>query len=255
MDLMKINEELNRYLHLQSVPVAIKLCQSIGDVPPEAQFPRKDLGFRMTTCQVIGMVRKRGGVLAFTKGDSNCAPGSITLGFAPAVDFYLKGGICAGIYTETMEAGERSEAAVARFSPGEYEALVMATLLEAPFEPDILLVYGNPAQVMRLIHAACYKRGGVLLATLTGRLGCAQEIVRTAQTQECQFVLPGNGERIIGHTQDHEVVFSIPASQLDEILEGLEKTHQANIRYPIRSYLSYEVVFPPPYQELMAMLE
>src|SRR3989441_4489490 len=64
------------------------------------------------------------------------------------------------MYTATKEAGVRSEAAVDKFAPGEFACLLVAPLDRAPFEPHLVCIYANPAQVMRLTQAALWKRGG-----------------------------------------------------------------------------------------------
>jgi uncharacterized protein (DUF169 family) len=49
------------------------------------------------------------------------------------------------MYTETKDAGQRSEAAVDRFAVGEDHTLLVAPLDRATFEPDLVCLYGNPA--------------------------------------------------------------------------------------------------------------
>jgi hypothetical protein len=36
------------------------------------------------------------------------------------------------------------------------------------------------------------------------------------------------------------MVYAIPSSNLKDLVEGLEKTHERGIRYPIPSYLRYQ---------------
>jgi hypothetical protein len=56
-------------------------------------------------------------------------------------------------------------------------------------------------------------------------------------------------------TQDDEMTFLIPASNIDTVLDGLAKTHKAGIRYPITSFFNFEATFPPSYQEQMKIWE
>src|SRR5204862_5559364 len=103
-----------------------------------------------------------------------------------------------GMYTETKEASRRSEAAVDKFAPGEYYALLVAPLDRATFEPHVVCIYANPAQVMRLTQAALWKRGGRLASSFEGRAVCADIIVTTMKTGEAQVILPCSGDRIFG---------------------------------------------------------
>ena len=69
------------------------------------------------------------------------------------------------MYTETKEAGQRSEAAVDKFAPGEYATLLVAPLDRATFEPHLVCMYGEP----RAGHAA--DAGRAVAARRQARLG------------------------------------------------------------------------------------
>jgi hypothetical protein len=65
-------------------------------------------------------------------------------------------------------------------------------------------------------------------------------------------VLPGNGDRVWAACQDHEMIMALPGSFLGDLVDGLEKTHQKGIRYPIPSYLRYrpEIAFTIPLSDV-----
>src|SRR5437773_6868731 len=102
---------------------------------------------------------------------------------------------------------------------------------------------------MRLTQAALWKRGGKLASAFGGRVVCADIIVTTMRTDRPQVILPCSGDRIFGQTQDHEMAFTIPWSQMEEIIEGLRGTHAGGIRYPITQFMEYEAKMPPRYME------
>jgi uncharacterized protein (DUF169 family) len=107
---------------------------------------------------------------------------------------------------------------------------------------------------MRLIQGALYNGGGAVHSSAMGRLGCAA-IITAIKKDECRYLVPGNGDRIFGMTQDYEMAFLIPPSQVDTLMDGLVKTHKAGIRYPITSFFDFEATFPPSYQEQMRIWE
>jgi len=43
----------------------------------------------------------------------------------------------------------------------------------------VIAVYANSAQVLRLVHAALYSRGGRVVSTSGGRQGCAEIVIQT----------------------------------------------------------------------------
>ena len=219
-------------------------------VPERARRPARDFGKLSMNCQVIDMSRRYGWTIALTRDDSICSLGITALGFDRPTHLYNSGTLCEGMYTATKEAGARSEAAVDKFLPGEYHALLVGPLDRATFEPDVVVVYANPAQVMRLTQASLWKTGGRLASSFQGRIVCADIIVTTMQTGQPQVILPCSGDRIFGQTQDHEMAFAIPWARMPEIIEGLEGTHRGGIRYPITQFMEYEAKLPPKYMEV-----
>jgi uncharacterized protein (DUF169 family) len=246
MDPEKVDARLRFYLRSQSFPVAVRMLRPGEPVPAEARRPGRDFKEKFTHCQVINMARRWGWTLALTGEDASCPLGITAFGFEKLTHLSTSGVLCAGLYTATADAGVHSEAAVDRFPVGEYCALLVAPLDRCTFEPDLVVLYASPAQVMRLVQAALWKRGGKLTSSFGCRIDCSETVVTPIRTGECQVVLPGAGDRVFGQTQDHEMAFSIPWARMEEVLEGLEGTHQAGIRYPIAPVSISGLKSPPP---------
>ena len=64
------------------------------------------------------------------------------------------------------------------------------------------------------------------------------------------LVHPGRGERILAGTDESEMFFSVPAKELELLVDGLEKTHKKGTRYPIQSYMIYQPPVIPPVKTL-----
>jgi len=69
-------------------------------------------------------------------------------------------------------------------------------------------------------------------------------VLQTFKTQEPKVVLPGNGDRVWAMVQDDELLFTIPAGWLDQVVAGLEVTQQTVVRYPIPVDVRHEPNFP-----------
>ncbi|HUK54117.1 MAG TPA: DUF169 domain-containing protein, partial [Candidatus Binatia bacterium] len=151
---------------------------------------------------------------------------------------------------ETKEAGARTEAATDRLPPGACQYLLTSPAARAEFAPDAVIIYGNPAQVMRLVTGALWKRGGAITSSFTGRVDCSDEIIRPVLSGEYQVILPCYGDRVFSQTDDTEMAFSLPGARMDELVEGLEGTHKGGIRYPIPAFLRYTPQYPQHYYEL-----
>ena len=249
IDVKTADRELTTYVRPQTFPVAIRMLRPGEAIPERAKRPARDFKKLSMNCQVIDMARRYGWTIALTREDSICSLGIAALGLEKPTHLHHSGTLCEGMYTETKEAGRRSEAAVDAFRPGEYAGLLVAPLDRATFEPDLVCVYATPAQVMRLTQAALWKRGGKLTSSFGGRIDCSEIVVTTMRTGEPQVILPCSGDRIFGQTQDHEMAFTIPWSRMEEIVEGLRGTHAGGIRYPITQFMEYEAKLPPRYME------
>lgn len=140
-----------------------------------------------------------------------------------------------------------------KFKPGEIDGIVFGPLRRAEYKPEVLIIYGNAAQVMRLVAAALYKRGGRIESSFASRMDCSDHLVVPLRTDQPQVILPCNGDRIFAGAQDDEMAFTVPWGKVGELLEGLEGTQKGGIRYPIPSFLTYEPGMPRKYEELLAM--
>ncbi|NQU63092.1 MAG: DUF169 domain-containing protein [SAR324 cluster bacterium] len=249
-DMKEIEQSLNTYIRPLTFPLAIKMLKSESEIPERTRRPFRDLKKKVAICQGIGMARKLGWTIAMGKEDMQCSLGAAPFGFFNNLDFFNEGNLANGMFTGSKEAGKKEEDLISRFDHGQYSHILVAPLAHCGFTPDMFMVYGNPAQIMRLVQGTLHKEGGAVHSSAMGRLGCAT-IITVLQNKECRYLIPGNGDRIFGMTQDDEMSFMIPEPKMVTVLDGLRETHKAGIRYPITSYLNFEASFPPSYQQQM----
>lgn len=254
MELHKISRALDLYIRPQTFPVAIRMSSSAGEIPQKAKRPKRDLGKQMAVCQGIALARRYGWLIAMGKEDMLCPLGALTLGFLPAKASFLDGSFPVAFWVKNQTIGARIAQGLPRLEQGKYTHMVTAPIHRANFEPQVIIVYGNPAQVARLIQAAVYGTGEALTSSSAGGYACSQEITTTILSNECQFILSSGGDRVIAQAQDHEAAFAAPMSKVEALIEGLEGSHQAGVRYPTPSFLTFEPEFPPVFGELMDYL-
>lgn len=246
----QVNEEIEKFVRPQTFPLAIRMAKSGEPLPDKVRRPFADMGIKVAICQTFSIARRYGWALAVGREDLSCPLAKTAFGFEAVLPYYAEGNLACGMYTATAEAGARTEAEVPKFALGEYERVIVSPLGRAAFEPHVLLVYANSAQVMRLVAAALYRRGGRLHSSFSARLDCADAVIETMHTGRPQVILPCYGDRIYGQTEDHEMAFAVPWADADELVAGLQGTHQGGIRYPIPAWLRYTGEFPEKYQQL-----
>jgi uncharacterized protein (DUF169 family) len=254
MELKEVNESLNSYIRPGSFPVAIKMVSSADEIPEKVRMPKRDLGMTMPLCQGIALARRLGWSVAMGEEDMLCPFGALTLGFLPAKPKFLDGTFNLPFWLKDQAARARICQAIPRLEQGEYTHVVIAPLHRANFEPQVIVIYGNPAQVARLIQVATYETGEAIASTSLGAADCAENITTPILTDQCRFIVTGGGTRVIVQTQDHECSFAVPVSKLESVIEGLEKSHKAGQVYPTASFLAYQARFPRVFGELMDYL-
>ncbi len=245
MDLQGIHETLKTYINPPTPPLAIKLVPPGEELPGNAKIPSLHFKNRLTICQCFNMVRYSGITIALGKEDQSCAAGSIILGFKEPISYFKEGNLVAGMYAANHEIGAVMEENLERFPAGKYIYLLVAPLSRANFEPDLINIYGNPAQMARLVQAAHYNSGRAVQSSFTGRAECAHALVRTMESGDYQLLLLCNGERVFAHAQDFEMSFTFPLARADELISGLAESHKNGIRYPVPFWVNYRAVFPP----------
>jgi len=252
--LKKLDDALGRYVRPDTFPLAIRMLKPGEEVPPDVKIPSKSFKENWIVCQSIGVARRYGWGIAVGRDDVICPLSAIAFGFRKPNDDYLKGYAANGMYCKDEEAAAKLEASTWKFEPGTYDYVCVAPVNRAQFEPHVVAVYANSAQVLRLVHASLYNHGGRVVSTVGGRLDCAEIVIQTMSTDEPKVILPCTGDRIFGMAQDTEMVFAFPWRYTDEIVAGLEGTHKGGIRYPITVAMRETVTMPKTYQDLMQKL-
>jgi uncharacterized protein (DUF169 family) len=250
MDARTFAREIETHVRVATFPVAAKLLRAEEPLPEKARRPLRDMKIQVAVCQAMAMARRYGWTVALGEEDINCVLTKTAFGFAPLTEHYTSGMLACGMYVESLEAGARTEAATERLPHGKFRHLVLAPAARADFSPDALVIYGNAAQVMRLVTGALWQRGGAITSSFTGRVDCSDEVIRTMLSGDYQVILPCYGDRVFGQTEDSEMAFSLPGTKMEELVEGLAGTHKGGIRYPIPTFLRYTPQYPEHYYEL-----
>jgi uncharacterized protein (DUF169 family) len=115
--------------------------------------------------------------------------------------------------------------------PGQ--AIVAGPLAKATFEPDMIMVFGNPAQVMMLLCGMQKVRYEMFDFTFLGEGACMDSFGRYYTTGKTSVAIPCYGERALGQVADDEIVIALPPQELDRAIEGLEILANSGFGYPI----------------------
>ena len=255
MDLAGFGQAVNTYVRLETSPVAVRLLDSADEIPERTRMPMRDFGVKMPLCQGTALARRHGIVVAMGQEDMLCPLGSAAVGFVPGKEGFLDGRFDVPYWTSSQEATGNLLKGMARLEHGRHKYVLMAPLERASFEPHVVVMYGNPAQVARMIQAVVYVTGEPVVSRSMGGGACSEQIARTVLTGKAQSVLAGGGDRMLAMTQDNETSLALPASMLESFAEALAVTHKRGARYPTRPWLTFGASMPPSFGKMMEYLE
>ncbi len=247
----ELNLKIEQLIRPNTFPVGIKISTG-KDIPEKFRRPVKLVGHRINICQGVNMARRYGWNFAFLQEDMACPLSIPIFGFCEDPDFVTRGEIIYPDFTNSLEAAQRTQAMQPKAPVGSIGSILLGPLNRFDFEPDLVLVYGSPAQVVRLVQGALYREGGSIESRFSGRCACAQEFIYPYLSQKCNVIIPAQGERLFAMTTDDELAFSIPRSQIEAVIEGLETTHKRGVsRMPTPFFgIRIEPQFPERYAEL-----
>ncbi len=252
MNYQEAARELKTTLRLRTEPLGVAFLAAPPDFPEKTRRPSQVFGKRVTICQGVTMARVYGWAVGLTPEDLICVPGMLAFGLAPESDpgEELAGLVCEVGFHREKEAARREVEVLSRFAPQEIGGLYLAPLDRLGREPDVVVVYGNPAQLMRLLQGAAFALGERVRGDFGGKVECSSYLIGPHKTGEVRVAIPGMGDRIFSMTQDDELVVSFPSRLLPDILTGLaEAGRKIGARYPITFYQNYQPEFPKPYKE------
>ena len=168
MDLQRIRQALDSYVRPDTFPVAIKMVSSENEIPEKTRRPKRDLGTPMPACQGVALARRYGWLIAMGKEDMLCPIGAFTLGFVPVKPRFLDGSFNIPFWVKNQDVRAKLIQGAPQLEQGRYTHLVAVPLNRAGFEPQVIIIYGNAAQIARLIQASVYGTGVPVVCSSVG---------------------------------------------------------------------------------------
>lgn len=230
-----LGQKLSEALALEGFPVGVKMIGSAAELD-SIQYkgkPVRKLDNVIAVCQLISQARFLGKVIAGKAGNLNiCRLGGDAMGFD--VDDYTH------VYTESYFVDEKAARnmidTMPKFERGTYEAMLVGPLHKIPVEPDVVVIYGNPAQLLRIVNGYLCDKGGRVEFSASGDAGlCSDTVVEPMQKNIPHLALPCNGGRILSLPNLTDLACGIPYGLIPGILDGMEyTTRNVPITYPPR---------------------
>jgi uncharacterized protein (DUF169 family) len=226
---------LNEHLRLRSIPIGMKLFETVEamEAIPRIRRPR----VKHTADQIVAQARQLGWTVGITMADLVGAQCGAVLGLSPQDEEWLSGARMAGVWFKTQEDAAAHQAAMDCVPYGRYRAMAVSPLTAGRLDPpDICLIYGTPGQMIFLINGLQWSGYRKLAFTSVGESACADSWGKALRTGEPALTIPCFAERRYGGVADDELLMAIPPRYLPKAIEGLAALSKNGLRYPVPPY-------------------
>ena len=217
-DFRQISKDLVAQLSLRYEPVGITLYGETDTLPEGRAFTEKDL---KSYCQAL-ILAGEGEVLLLKKEQMGCKLGTSVLGFEKDMEAYLDDGILekygVGLF-ETEEASAETILKSTYLEKGKTRAAFIAPLSEFKQKPQVIVFTANSEQVMWLLYALNYEKGGQMdLPQSGGALGGCADITALPMLQGISNItFLGLGCRLKSSIEPCDLMLGSPGDQIEII--------------------------------------
>lgn len=251
MDWTTLIRKIEALLRLRTFPVGLKLFEDPADLAKNKWARRP--ATKSTLCQLITLVRTFDWTIGATAEDFPLGMCASIIGLVEPPEQVKDGTFRSLVWCQTKEDGKKCEDSLPRIPTGKFRAVLLAPQVYGSFEPDLVLIYGNPAQMILIINALQFTDYERLQFFCVGESSCADAIAQGYLTGKPALAIPCYGERRYGHAQDDELVIALPPQFVEKVERNLEELYKRGIQYPI-SYLGTQsdplAGMPPGYHQL-----
>lgn len=215
-----ISQDLVKSLSLQYEPVGVSLYGNTDALPTDVPFTQKDL---KSYCQAL-VLAGEGEVLLLKKEQMGCKLGTSVLGFEKGeeMEAYLDDGVLEKYGVGLFGSEEASADTILNsmyLDKGKTQAAYIAPLSEFQNKPQVVIFTANSEQVMWLLYALNYEKGGQMnLPQSGGALGGCSDITALPLLKgESNITFLGLGCRMKSAVDPCHLMLGIPGDQLEKI--------------------------------------
>ncbi len=227
--LNRCGEDLERILMLRTSPLAVKMLEREEDIPEGAVRPLKDRGQHLAQCQAFALSRRNKETVAMLKKDNWC--------FAPLIAY--------GMVDKPEDEDIQLFMKFPRFEKGKYIGIVSAPLRTANFEPDVIVIYSNTAQLRNMLMTLHFKEKEDQVSYHLFPPACSYLTVPVMESGKYVVALPDPGEYERALPGEDEIILSVPVSKIEELVSELRQLEERKYGY---SHFNYMMLpdFPQP---------
>ena len=152
---------------------------------------------------------------------------------------------------KTEDASKKALDTVRRLPMGTCDLVYLSPLEICPVAPDVVVFCGNAAQMLAVIAAYLFDKGGTFEMQSNNQCTCAGVIAAVIQDRVPKIVIPGNAWRLLASPSTTELVCGIPGELLEDLIKNARflKTHGGSQYPPAWQHIQWEP--QPPIADLL----
>jgi uncharacterized protein (DUF169 family) len=209
----RYGEDLERLLILRTSPIAVKMLEREADIPAGAIRPKKDRGYHLAQCQAFAMSRRQKAAVAMLKEDNWC--------FAPLIAY--------GLVDKPDDPELQQYVSFPTFERDRYIGIVSAPLRTANFEPDIVIIYSNTAQLRHILIPSHLKNEEAHVDSHLFPPACAYQVVPVMANGQFMVTLPDPGDYRRALAGEDEIILSVPKDKIEELVTGVRQIEEGEL--------------------------
>jgi uncharacterized protein (DUF169 family) len=217
-DYPTFSQNLIKSLSLQYEPAGVSLYKETDTLPQELTFTQKEY---KSYCHAL-VAAGEGEVLLLKKEQMGCKLGTSVLGMEKDMEAYLDDGVLEKYGVGLFETEEASSETILKswyLEKGKTQAALIAPLSYFKQIPQVVVFTANSEQVMWLLYALNYEKGGRMSLPQSGGAlgGCADITALPLLEGVPNITFLGLGCRLKSSVDPCDLMLGAPGSQLEMI--------------------------------------
>lgn len=234
-DLIKLVEELVCTLKIKAAPTVLKRYDDEGALEKIEGLTRPRPGELHSFCQIMGMATRLNMTVGATWENilsSQCLHACAMANHEDYKDLTNFN----GVWVESDEEALKHQHSL-RYIEDQCEAIAVSPVVaDAIEDPELVILYGSPQQIMFILNALQYKDFERSEATFVGETSCDDSWVRALIEKKPCWTIPCYGERRYGGVMDDELIICFPPEYIVKIIDGLHFLYGNGLKYPTPQY-------------------
>jgi uncharacterized protein (DUF169 family) len=228
-DFNRCGQELEQLMLLRTSPLAVKMLEKEGGIPKGAVRPKRDRDIHIAQCQAFAMSRRQRETVAMLKEDNWC--------FAALIAY--------GLVDKPKDPELQLFVDFPTFERDKYIGIVSAPLRTANFEPDVVIIYSNPAQLRNMMLPFHFGGEESLVDCHFFPPACAYQVIPVMSSGKLMVTLPDPGDYHRALAAEDEIVLSVPKDKVAKLVDGVREIEKGDFAYS-RANMYMLPDFPQP---------